>query len=157
MLSKPKSGWTEFKLDKTSYILSYLTDVSMSWLNSAINGLKDLKPFVVHGFLEPLRMICVVSFYNIHLFVEDEDNEVLDPNESNYEIIHMNMLEFCEHLYNDIKDNLKEWVNWFCDDETDLEKREKDLNKKLEELRKLIDKQKEYFSSNIYDRNILII
>ena len=148
MLSKPKSGWTEFKLDKTSYSLSYLTDVSMCWLDSAINGLKDLKPFVVHGFLEPWRMMCVVSFYNIHLFVEDEDNEALDPNESNYEIIHMNMLEFCEHLYNDIKDNLKEWVNWFCDDETDLDKREKELNKKLEELRKLIDKQKEYFSDS---------
>ena len=60
----------------------------------------------------------------------------------------MNMLEFCEHLYDDIKDNLKEWVNWFCDDETDLEQREKDLNKKLEELKKLIDKQKKYFSDS---------
>ena len=39
---------------------------------SYTNGLKDLKPFVVHGFLEPWRMMCVVSFYNIHLFVEDD-------------------------------------------------------------------------------------
>lgn len=132
MLSKPESGQTELTFGNNKYSLSYLKDVSVEWLDSAIIGLKNLKPFVVHGFLEPWRVMCVVSFYNIHLFVEDDDNEVLDPNESNYEVIHMNMLEFCENLYNDIKDNLKEWINWFCDDETDLSKREKDLNKKLE-------------------------
>ena len=59
----------------------------------------------------------------------------------------MNMLEFCEHLYNDIKDNLNEWIDWFCD-ETDLDKREIELNKKLDRLKKLIDKQRKYFLDN---------
>lgn len=150
MLSKPKNGWTDFELGKNSYKLSYLTDVSIDWLDSAIDGLKNTKPFVVRGFLEPLRVMCVVSFWNVHLFVESDEDDVLDTNESNYEIIHMNMIEFCKHLYNDINDNLQEWINWFCDDEYDLEKREKELIKRLEKLRDLIDKQKEYFSDSYF-------
>ena len=125
MLSKPKNGWTDFELGKNSYKLSYLTDVSIEWLDSAIDGLKNIKTFTVSGFLEPWRVICVVSFWNVHLFVESDEYDVLDPVQSNYDIVHMSMIDFCEHLYNDINANLKEWINWFCDDELDLKKRKK--------------------------------
>lgn len=150
MLSKSKNGWTDFELGNNSYKLSYLTDVSIAWLDSAIDGLKNTKPFVVRGFLEPWRVIGVVSFWNVHLFVESDEDDVLDPAESNYAIIHMSMIEFCEQLYNDINNNLEEWVNWFCDDEHDLVMRKKELVKKLEELRKLIDMQKEYFLGSCF-------
>ena len=143
MLSKPENGWTTFELSKNKYSLSYLTDVSMDWLNAAINGLKNYRPFSVDGFLEPDRMICTVSFWNIHIFTDFDENEAMNVEDYNYETIHINMIEFCEKLYNDVNNNLQEWINWFCDDEIDLKEREKELKKKLSELRLLIDEKKD--------------
>ena len=150
MLSKPENGWTTFELSKNKYSLSYLTDVSMDWLNAAINGLKNYRPFSVDGFMEPDRMICTVSFWNIHVFTDFDEDEVMNEEDYNYETIHINMIEFCEKLYHDINDNLQEWINWFCDDEHDLKEREKELKKKLSELRLLIDEKKDDFKGGIF-------
>ncbi len=148
MLGKPKSGWTTFSLTNNEYDLSYLTDIALEWIEQSIHGLETLHPFIVHGFLEPGRMLCVVSYWNIHIFVEDDENVSLNKEDSNYETIHMTMIDFCELLYNDIKENKDEWINWFCDDECDLKKREKDINDGLDKLQKLINEKKEHFSSN---------
>ena len=150
MLSKPENGWTTFELSKNKYSLSYLTDVSMDWLNAAINGLKNYRPFSVDGFLEPDRMICTVSFWNIHIFTDFDENEAMNVEDYNYETIHINMIEFCEKLYNDVNNNLQEWINWFCYDEIDLKEREKELKKKLSELRLLIDEKKDDFKGGIF-------
>ena len=150
MLSKPENGWTTFELSKNKYSLSYLTDVSMDWLNAAIKGLKNYRPFSVDGFMEPDRMICTVSFWNIHVFTDFDEDEVMNEEDYNYETIHINMIEFCEKLYHDINDNLQEWINWFCDDEHDLKEREKELKKKLSELRLLIDEKKDDFKGGIF-------
>lgn len=150
MLSKPESGWTNFELSKNLYSLSYLTDVSIDWLDSAIDGLKNLKPFVVRGFLEPSRMICTVSYWNTHIFVEDDDDEELKTENSNYEIVHINMLDFCKKLYEDINSNLQSWIDWFCDEEIDLNKRKDELVKKLDELKQLIESKKEYFNGSYF-------
>ena len=150
MLSKPENGWTTFELSKNKYSLSYLTDVSMDWLNAAINGLKNYRPFSVDGFLEPDRMICTVSFWNIHIFTDFDENEAMNVEDYNYETIHINMIEFCEKLYNDVNNNLQEWINWFCDDEIDLKEREKELKKKLSELRLLIYEKKDDFKGGIF-------
>ena len=62
MLTKPENGWTGFGLEGTStYGLSYLDDIAFEWLDQAIHGLETLSPFCVKGFLEPNRMLCVVS------------------------------------------------------------------------------------------------
>ena len=150
MLRKPENGWTTFELSKNKYSLSYLTDVSMDWLNAAINGLKNYRPFSVDGYLEPDRMICTVSFWNIHIFTDFDENEAMNVEDYNYETIHINMIEFCEKLYNDVNNNLQEWINWFCDDEIDLKEREKELKKKLSELRLLIDEKKDDFKGGIF-------
>lgn len=65
------------------------------WLDQAIHGLKTLQPFCVKGFLEPMRMICVVSYWNCHVLVEDDDRDPLNPEEVLHEISHTSMLEFC--------------------------------------------------------------
>lgn len=142
MLSKPKNGWTTFSLISNEYSLSYLTDVALEWIEQAIHGLETLHPFTVYGLLEPGRMMCVVSYWNIHIFVEDEENVPLNKEECDYETIHMTMIEFCEFLYNDIKENIDEWINWFCYDGYDLKKRETDINEGLEKLHKLIDEKR---------------
>ena len=142
MLSKPKAGWTTFSLVNNEYSLSYLTDVALEWLEQAIHGLETFHPFTVYGLLEPGRMMCVVSYWNIHIFVEDEENVPLNKEENNYETIHMTIIEFCELLYNDIKENIDEWINWFGDDRDELKKRETAINERLEKLNKLIGEKK---------------
>lgn len=50
MLSKPKYGWSDFKLEGTStYGLSYLDDIAFEWLDQATHGLKTMQPFYVKG------------------------------------------------------------------------------------------------------------
>lgn len=104
MLSCPVNGWTLFSLEGTeSQLLSYLDDIAPEWLDQAIHGLKTLQPFCVKGFLEPMRMICVVSYWSCHILVEDDDRDPLNPEEVLHEISHTSMLEFCRQLRDDIR------------------------------------------------------
>ena len=74
MLTKPEAGWTDFSIDKEHiYSLSYLTDVGIEWLDQAIHGLETLEPFTVHGFCEPNRMLCTVS-YDGYCYGKSGDN-----------------------------------------------------------------------------------
>lgn len=147
MLSNPQNGWVKFKLGKTTYNLSYLTDIPIDWLDQSINGLENMKPFVVYGYLEPNRVICVVSYWNIHVFIENDANLVLNPALASYEIIHINMIDFCNQLYEDIKVSFDYWLTWLPDIQERI-KRKKELEKKLEKLKKLIEKRKNMFQEN---------
>lgn len=123
MLSKPKHGWSDFQLEGTSvYGLSYLDDIAFEWLDQAIHGLKTMQPFCVKGFLEPSRFLCMVSYWNCHIIIEDDDRDLLDKDEIVVEYAHTSMLEFCRFLYQDISENIEEWAG-FADhglDEHDL-------------------------------------
>ena len=107
MLTAPDAGWTDFQLGskETRYSLSYLTDIAVEWLDQAIHGLETLEPFSVHGFCEPGRMICTVSYWNCYIIFEGDDRN--DKCESVY-TVHENMIEFCRKLYSDIDSNLEE-------------------------------------------------
>ena len=135
MLSCPVNGWTLFSLEGTeSQLLSYLDDIAPEWLDQAIHGLKTLQPFCVKGFLEPMRMICVVSYWNCHVLVEDDDRDPLNPEEVLHEISHTSMLEFCRQLRDDIRANLEQWVRFVDYHEEDLEEKWLRLEQKLAEL-----------------------
>ncbi|MBR2246656.1 MAG: hypothetical protein IJ880_06485 [Bacilli bacterium] len=148
MLSTPEYGWTTFNLGENEYSLSYLTDVANEWLGQAIHGLETLEPFSVHGFLEGWRMICTVSYWNTHIFVEDDENVVLDKTEANYEIVHIRMIDFCKQLYDDISRDIDKWADWFMDEDDDLEENKRVINEKLEKLKILIDDKEDNFASN---------
>ena len=150
MLSKPDSGWSVFSLGKKKYQLSYLSDIANDWLDQAIKGLEMGKPFTVYGFLEPRRMLCTVSYWNTHIFLEDDDNVELDSKYANYETVHLNLIEFCEKLYDDTSNNIDDWVNWYEDDDIDFEKRKIELEDKVKRLKELIDKHKDDFADNEY-------
>ena len=77
MLSKPDCGWTTFQLgsENTAYCLGYLTDVAMEWLDRAIHGLETEDVFSVHGFCEPGRMVCTVSFWNCYVIFEGDGKD----------------------------------------------------------------------------------
>ena len=146
MLSCPVNGWTLFSLEGTeSQLLSYLDDIAPEWLDQAIHGLKTLQPFCVKGFLEPMRMICVVSYWNCHILVEDDDRDPLNPEEVLHEISHTSMLEFCQQLRDDIRANLEQWVRFVDYHEEDLEEKRLRLEQKLAELDTLIAAREESF------------
>ena len=138
MLSIPRDGWTIFSLNEKNYNLSYLTDVPFSWLTSAINGLKTHEPFTVQGFMEPMRMLCLVSYDRCYIIVEDDEPKNIVY--STYDVVNISMIDFCKKLYFDMNNNIDEWSNWFCDDDIDVKEYKEDLIIKLEELKVLIDK-----------------
>lgn len=142
MLSKPYSGWSDFKLEGTStYSLSYLDDIAFEWLEAAMHGLKTQKPFCVKGFMEPKRFLCVVSYYNCYVVIEEEWADTSTKGNARIESSPTTMVDFCKFLYKDISEYIEEWVSFYygCfDDEEVIEEKIKVLQEKLEEFQKLI-------------------
>lgn len=153
MLSKPKYGWSDFKLEGTSaYGLSYLDDIAFAWLDQAIRGLETMQPFCVKGFLEPRRLLCVVSYWNCHIVVEDDGN-VLEKSRIITECSHTSMLEFCKFLYQDIHENITEWasfVDYGYDEEYPLTERTERLREKLNALKYLILSKEDCFADGCF-------
>lgn len=154
MLSRPDSGWTTFGLgQKERYDLSFLTDVAADWLTQAIHGLESGDVFSVHGFCEPGRMICTVSYWSCYVIFEDDGPA---PGCEGVNHLHVNMLAFCKQLHADISRDLDAWVHWIDDDlpEDDeagsaalLGERRRMLTGKLEKLEALIRENEEYFEA----------
>ena len=155
MLTKPDAGWTFFQpTDNISYRLSYLTDVANNWLIQAIHGLKTMEVFSVHGFSEPGRMICSVSYWSCYVIFESEDPE---PICDSVDHIHINMIEFCQKLHEDISNCLEDWVHWDDDgilelygtetEEEAFQTRRNELLEKLDELAVLIEENREDFEA----------
>lgn len=143
LLSKPNHGWTTFCLGDKEYLLSYLTCVPLDWLNAAIYGLEQLTPFVVHGFCEPKRFLCLVSYWNCHIIVEDEERESLVENEVERNIIHVSMIDFCKMLHADIKNNIDAWGDWNHESFRNHENAQKAINEMKAKINPLLDKLEE--------------
>ena len=149
MLTKPKNGWTDFSLEGTfAYGLSYLDDIAFEWLDQAIHGLETLSPFCVKGFLEPNRMLCMVSYWNCHIIVEDDERRPLRQEQIRREYSHTSMIEFCKCLYSDISEQIDAWVSFVDYVDADPEKKRQQLFQKLEKLKELIGQREECFGEN---------
>lgn len=149
MLTKPDCGWSDFQLDGTSvYGLSYLNDIAFQWIAQAIHGLETMQPFCVKGFLEPNRFLCTVSYWNCHIVCEDDARFPLNKENVINEISHTNMLQFCQYLYDDISQNIDEWVSFVAYEELDVVHRKEALVQKLEKLRTLISEREKCFGKN---------
>ncbi len=146
MLGKPQYGWSDFQLEHTSiYSLSYLDDIAFEWVEQAIHGLESMRPFCVKGFLEPNRLLCVVSYWNCHIICENEERYPLEKEDVVSECSHTSMLQFCKCLWEDIGKNVEEWASFPAVEDMDIRKRQKQLLKKLEKLRGLIDEKAAWF------------
>lgn len=148
MLSRPEDGWTLFQLgsEDTAFALSYVTDVAAEWLGQAIHGLETMDVFSVHGYCEPGRVICTVSYWCCYVIAEDDDRA---PGCRGVSQLHVSMLDFCRRLHRDISDHLDAWVTWDLDEEEDgaeaLRARREALTRQLDALGKLIEEKKEDF------------
>ena len=151
MLSRPEDGWTYFQPGKENrYRLSYLTDVAVDWLTQAIHGLETGSVFSVHGFCEPGRMICTVSYWSCYVIFEDDGPA---PTCEGVNHLHVNMIEFCKQLYADISKDLDVWVHWDDDQlEFSLDEGDDDgIAKRLEERRELISGKLERLNALIQE------
>ena len=149
MLTKPKSGWTDFNLEGSkTYGLSYLDDIAFEWIDQASHGLETLSPFCVKGFLEPNRLLCTVSYWNCHIIIEDDERYPLDDEDVINEVSHTSMIEFCKNLYKDVSLNIEEWSHFVYYEECDIEKEKKRLKQKLDRLKELISEKEENFGEN---------
>lgn len=109
MLSKPEHGWTEFSLGNNCYSLSYLSNLPFDWLDRAIFGLETLLPFEVYGYCEPGRMVCTVDFSECRILYENGKHQ---NDNSSCETVSVNMLEFCQKLYDDVANHIDDWQAW---------------------------------------------
>lgn len=152
MLSKPHHGWTEFSIGNQEYRLSYLTDIPTDWLSQAILGMKTLTPFAVHGVCEPGRLLCLVSYWNCHTIFENEYRKELIKEETEWDIVHINMLDFCKNLYKDISDNLDDWSQWLLYTEEERQQAydnyKNKIQLKLDRLHELIIDNEEHFGEH---------
>jgi hypothetical protein len=141
MLSKPYSGWSDFKLKGTStYSLSYLDDIAFDWIGEAMHGLENQLPFCVKGFMEPNRFLCMVSYYNCYIVIEDEWAAKSNIENFKVESSPTTMVDFCKYLHNDISDHIEEWASFSCScmEEDEIAKKIKKLREKLDEFQKMI-------------------
>ena len=155
MLSKPEAGWSDFCLEGTSvYGVSYLDDIAFEWIDQAIHGLKTMQPFCVKGCLEPRRFLCMVSYWNCHIIIEDDGPQPLDNEDIIVEYSHTNMLEFCKYLHKDISENVGEWTRFvdysYEEDEAFFENKEMALRERLKTLECLILSHERDFSAGSY-------
>ncbi len=149
MLGRPEDGWTLFQLgsEETAYDLSYVTDVAAEWLAQAIHGMETLDVFSVHGFCEPGRVICTVSYWSCYVIFEDDGRA---PACRDVTHLHVSMLDFCRMLHRDISENLDAWVDWNADEDGEeaLRARKEALTRQLNRLSELIEENKEDFDAD---------
>jgi len=146
MLTKPVYGWSNFQLEDTSiYALSYLDDIAFEWVEQAIHGLETMLPFCVKGYLEPNRFLCTVSYWNCHIICEDDERYPLHKENVINEFSHTSMLQFCQYLYDDISQNINEWISFTDYEDLDISKRNEVLTQKLIHLKKLLSEREEWF------------
>ncbi len=149
MLTKPAHGWSDFQLEGTSaYGLSYLDDIAFEWVDQAIHGLETMRPFCVKGFLEPNRFLCTVSYWNCYIICENDERDSLRTEDVINELSHTSMLQFCQYLYDDIKQNVNEWISFNDHVEVDAAMRKTVLTQKLTYLKDLISEREKCFGES---------
>lgn len=136
MLSAPKYGWTKITLDNWCGDASYLTDVPNDILDSFINLLKNRKVSSVFCDAEGWEYIIVLDFNMVYIIEEKDETKLYSFNKR--------ITDLAEEVYNDISEHLNAWSEWDYNIEDEDSKIEEklSLSKKLKELRKLIDREK---------------
>ncbi len=146
ILSKPRAGWTTFRLGDSEYELSYLQDIPCLWLDAAIYGNRTGMPYVVLGDCEQGFMYCVVIGYNIHIFYEDR-----------YQTSYIIDKDFAEIIMEDISRDLDAWAEWTCScgrgREDDIPQIKKQLQSKMDTYRSISEERIRQYEEQIHHSN----
>ena len=93
-------------------------------------------------------MLCVVSYWNCHIIVENDERYPLKKEQIRNEYSHTSMIEFCKYLYNDVYDHREGWISFVDYVDADPQKKEQQLLQKLERLKALIVQREECFGGD---------
>lgn len=107
-----------------------------------------MRPFCVKGFLEPNRFLCTVSYWNCYIICENDERDSLRTEDVINELSHTSMLQFCQYLYDDIKQNVNEWISFNDHVEVDAAMRKTVLTQKLTYLKDLISEREKCFGES---------
>jgi len=129
MFTKPEHGWINLQIEDFSERASYMTDIPNECLDAFIYALQNNTPAVVFFDAEGYEFHLVASYYGSYIIV-DKDNAKLYT-------VSKNIYALAKELYDDIKNNLDEWTNWYLDEVDTEEERIKyreGLETKLSQL-----------------------
>ena len=122
MLTKPDCGWTNLQIEDFSERAGYMTDIPNNCLDAFIHALQNGNPAVVFFDAEGWDFHLIASYYCSYIIV-DKDNTSLYT-------VKKTIHELAKELYEDINNNLEDWVNWYLD-ESDTEEERKEYKEKL--------------------------
>ena len=125
MFTIPKHGWVNLQIDDFSERASYLTDIPNDCLDAFIHALHNNVPAVIFFDAEGWDFHLIASYYQSYIIVDKDNINVYE--------VKKNILELAKELYEDIKNNFDDWLNWdYGDDQT--EERKEKLTTKLNQL-----------------------
>lgn len=132
MISEPKCGWCNFKLDNfIGHPSGYMTDVVQDLLDAFINFYKNGTSAAV--FDEEGSYFTLLLTYNgIYIIEEKEKAELLDFSE-------LDIDELASELINDIENDFDNWIK-FTEEEGGDQFSRVHIYNKICELRELIRK-----------------
>lgn len=133
MFSIPKHGWVNISIGDWSDRSSYLTNPHLDILDAFITLYSTYNPAAVYCDAEGWEYIIVISFNDIFV-IEQKDDNVLYT-------FDIRTRDLCEEVMKDIEEHLYEWSCWsyrIGDEEERLED-ENEIKEKLSKLRKTLE------------------
>lgn len=130
MLSNVECGWCDVTIGNFEDQASYLTDVPMQCLQSAIYALRDGLDFCVTFDTEGRGDFSVIAGFYCTTIVREDELSVVNWN--------YDKLTLAKEIHDDISSQINKWVDWNLDYEVDFreafERRKRKLLEKLDEL-----------------------
>jgi len=127
MLTKPEDGWVNVQLEGFSERASYMTDIPNDCLDAFIYALQNNLPTVIFFDAEGWDFNLVASWYQSYVILDKDNVKVFE--------IKKDLFELANELYEDINNNLNDWLNWdYVDDEEELKEYREKLITKLNTL-----------------------
>ena len=126
MISNPKNGWCNFKLDDFEGTPSYITDVPIDLLDAFID-------YYTRGYglayfdEEGSEFTLLLTWYGVYI-IEEKDNV------KSHVFYNLNISDLAKEVIADIETNLDGWCNDFMYCSFSKE----DLNERLEKLKNMI-------------------
>jgi len=127
MFTIPKHGWTNLQIGDFSERASYLTDIPNDCLDAFTYALQNNKPTVIFFDAEGWDFHLVATYYESYIILDKDDTKVYT--------IKKTILELARELYEDINNNLNDWLNWDMDDTVgEREENKRNIMTKLSQL-----------------------
>ena len=137
MLTKPNFGWTRIEIENNILPASYVTDVPMDCLENMILAYRHHIDFCVSLDAEGWTFKIISDEYMTYIIKDYIERELIVCEEVNIDNLSKELIE-------DIESNIDDWLLWNYSPEEieEISEYKKNLLKKIDTLKKLINSQK---------------